>query len=356
MNTTLRENIIFGESFEQDRYEKVLEACCLWTDIELLGGAGDLTEIGERGVTLSGGQKQRVSLARAAYSRPEVVLLDDPLSALDAGTAKVIFENLSSLLSGSAIVLVTHAAHFLSRVDKILVISEGRMTFAGTWTELLEFEPSDEKTKDAVDHIRSSVQEGSSEQPNGDTATNKSKAECRSGRASKIELGGKLMTVEEREHGLSSLNTWLLWFQRAGGVWFLLGHVIFMAVDRGTYFAVEYWLARWTEGADETVEVFGFEFAPQSDGRSAQAKYLIVYGLIIVTSIVATFARYVLKRSALYRNAGCAIFPRRLTLFVLVSFFIPGTDLNGLVSSILFYDVSTLAYTTLDLNSLPFLL
>lgn len=56
MNTTLRENILFGEPFDQDRYERVLEACCLWTDIELLGESGDLTEIGERGVTLSGGK------------------------------------------------------------------------------------------------------------------------------------------------------------------------------------------------------------------------------------------------------------------------------------------------------------
>jgi len=56
MNTTLRENVLFGQPFELERYEKVLEACCLWHDVELLGKAGDLTEIGERGVTLSGGK------------------------------------------------------------------------------------------------------------------------------------------------------------------------------------------------------------------------------------------------------------------------------------------------------------
>lgn len=56
MNTTLRENILFGKPFEQEWYEKVLGMCCLWPDIKLLGEAGDLTEIGERGVTLSGGE------------------------------------------------------------------------------------------------------------------------------------------------------------------------------------------------------------------------------------------------------------------------------------------------------------
>jgi ABC-type multidrug transport system fused ATPase/permease subunit len=65
MNSTLRENILFGEHFEEERYEKVLEACCLWPDIELLGEAGDLTEIGERGVTLSGGKSIPASITRS---------------------------------------------------------------------------------------------------------------------------------------------------------------------------------------------------------------------------------------------------------------------------------------------------
>jgi len=56
LNTTIRENILFGLPFEQDVYDKVLDACCLRPDLEQLGGAKDLTEIGERGVTLSGGE------------------------------------------------------------------------------------------------------------------------------------------------------------------------------------------------------------------------------------------------------------------------------------------------------------
>ena len=78
-------------------------------------------------------------------------------------------------------------------------------------------------------------------------------------------------TTEEREHGLSSISTWLLWFQRAGGIPFLAVHILFMTFDRGVYFAVEYWLARWTEGAYDSITVFGIEFAPQTDGLSAQA-------------------------------------------------------------------------------------
>ncbi|CAB9504527.1 Oligomycin resistance ATP-dependent permease YOR1 [Seminavis robusta] len=294
MNTSLRENILFGESFEQERYERVLEACCLWPDIELLGEAGDLTEIGERGVTLSGGQQQRVSIARAAYSRPDVVLLDDPLSALDAGTSKTIFDNLKSLLAGSAIVLVTHAAHFLSKVDRIALVSDSRIQFLGTWPELLDFKPHDAKTLDAVEHIRSSVQEDTSEknetEPNQGTRKSVSN-EAGNGRASTLQKSKKIMTVEEREHGLSSLATWLLWFKHAGGIPFIVAHVLFMTIDRFTYVAVEYWLARWTEGAYEPVEVFGITFAPQTDGRSAQADYVLVYVLLIAFSVFSTFLR-----------------------------------------------------------------
>lgn len=78
---SIRDNILFGQPFEIDRYWEVIEACALRTDLELLED-GDWTEIGERGISLSGGQKARVALARAVYARSQVVLLDDPLSAV----------------------------------------------------------------------------------------------------------------------------------------------------------------------------------------------------------------------------------------------------------------------------------
>ena len=72
------------------RYQEVLRICSLIKDLEMLP-YGDLTEIGERGVTLSGGQKQRVQLARALYQDADVYLLDDPFSAVDAHTSTTLF-------------------------------------------------------------------------------------------------------------------------------------------------------------------------------------------------------------------------------------------------------------------------
>ena len=89
-NASLRENIIFGRSEISEVYEKVLHACALTADLESLPG-GDQTEIGEKGINLSGGQKQRISLARAVYSNSDIILMDDPLSSVDA-KAGLIFE------------------------------------------------------------------------------------------------------------------------------------------------------------------------------------------------------------------------------------------------------------------------
>ena len=83
MNSTLKENIVFGSPFDAERYARVLRVCALLPDLEILP-KGDETEIGEKGINLSGGQKHRVSLARAAYQGAQVVLLDDPLSAVRA--------------------------------------------------------------------------------------------------------------------------------------------------------------------------------------------------------------------------------------------------------------------------------
>lgn len=208
-------------------------------------------------------------------------------SALDAGTSKQVFDRLiKKFFSETAVVLVTHAAHILNRVDNVMVITEGHNKFIGSWSELVKFHPDDEKTRTAIDHIRLSVQDehsGEEEQSSADILDDEG--------ASREVTKRSLMTTEEREHGISSVKTWLLWFKHAGGFYYVGIFVILMVVDRFAYVALEWWLARWTEGADESVTVFGVTFPPQTDGRSAQYQYLLVYSLILVVSLVGTLAR-----------------------------------------------------------------
>ena len=90
--------------------------------------AGDLTEIGEAGVTLSGGQKARISLARAVYKRPDVIFMDDPISALDTKTRKGIFEDVfQGLLKDKTRILVTHAVDYVHLADKVVIMDQGKI-------------------------------------------------------------------------------------------------------------------------------------------------------------------------------------------------------------------------------------
>jgi len=144
MNTTVRDNIVFGNVFDQDRYRRVLTACGLEPDLTSLP-AGDMTEIGERGINLSGGQKQRVSLARATYDNADIYLLDDPLSAVDAHVDRHLWDNLigpEGLLKDKTRILVTHGIHHLEHVDQIVVIRSGEIAELGRYQELVDAKQS----------------------------------------------------------------------------------------------------------------------------------------------------------------------------------------------------------------------
>lgn len=90
-NETFRNNILFDKEYDEEFYHEIIDNCSLLPDLEILP-LYDQTEIGEKGINLSGGQKQRISLARALYSKADIYLLDDPLSAVDAHVGKSIFE------------------------------------------------------------------------------------------------------------------------------------------------------------------------------------------------------------------------------------------------------------------------
>ena len=143
-NGTIRENIIFGapREWDEEHYRNILYATCLWEDCASLP-AGDMTVVGEKGVTLSGGQKQRISLARAAYGTPKIILLDDPLSALDAHTARKVFDRLLHPTDGllqkfnCTRILVTHAVQYLPFCHNLLVLDEGKQIYYGNFTNLV---------------------------------------------------------------------------------------------------------------------------------------------------------------------------------------------------------------------------
>ncbi|KAK3126734.1 hypothetical protein QOZ80_7AG0561540 [Eleusine coracana subsp. coracana] len=135
---TVMDNILFGLEMDKERYREVIRVCGLEKDLEVME-LGDLTEIGERGITLSGGQRQRVQLARAVYQDCDVYLLDDVFSAVDAHTGAEIFkECVRGALQNKTVVLVTHQVDFLHDADAIHVMKDGKIVQSGKYSDLLQ--------------------------------------------------------------------------------------------------------------------------------------------------------------------------------------------------------------------------
>ena len=137
---SVRDNILFGNIFDSERYWSVLNACSLKEDVDSLQD-GDMTLIGERGMTLSGGQKARVSLARSVYHRADIYLLDDPLSAVDPQVGREIFNNcIQHFLKDKIVILVTHQNQYLQNADLVVIMSEGAVVSSGTYRYVIENE------------------------------------------------------------------------------------------------------------------------------------------------------------------------------------------------------------------------
>ncbi|KAL4437733.1 hypothetical protein ABPG74_012408 [Tetrahymena malaccensis] len=134
---TVRENILFGSQYDKQWYDHVAKNCCLLQDFNQMD-QGDLTFIGERGVNLSGGQKARICLARAVYSKSDLYLLDDPLSAVDSKVAKELFYScIKGVLKNKTVILVTHQIHFTRGCDRIVILDEsGSLKKIGNFDEL----------------------------------------------------------------------------------------------------------------------------------------------------------------------------------------------------------------------------
>lgn len=139
MNCSVRENILFGKRYDKKFYQKTIEACELISDFESLPD-GDGTLVGEKGISLSGGQKARLSLARAVYSRADIYLLDDVLSAVDSHVAKKITNAVlgsSGLLATKTIILATNSIRILSLANETVYLQKGEIVERGTYAELM---------------------------------------------------------------------------------------------------------------------------------------------------------------------------------------------------------------------------
>lgn len=136
-STTIRDNIRFIDpTLPQSEVEQAAQLADIATDIEEMPAGYD-TLVGERGVSLSGGQKQRLSIARALIAKPEILILDDALSAVDAKTEEAILSNLKAARQNKTTIIAAHRLSSVMHAKEIIVIEEGQIIERGTHQELL---------------------------------------------------------------------------------------------------------------------------------------------------------------------------------------------------------------------------
>ncbi|KAN0060307.1 hypothetical protein ACQY0O_007636 [Thecaphora frezii] len=253
-NATLRDNVLFGQPFDEEKYWEAIRLSELEADLAILP-AGDMTEIGEKGVNLSGGQKQRVNIARALYYDASIVCLDDPLSAVDAHVGKALFKNaiLGLHKKGCTVLLVTHALHFLPEVDRIITLQDGRIAEMGNYQQLStgngpfqklveEFGGEHEK-----DEEKKAAEEEALDGDSGSAAAD-TKAKKRSALTKgKDDKSGALMEAEERNTGSVAGRVYLSYLKFGNGIIMVPICLLSVTLMQAANILNSYWLIWWQD-------------------------------------------------------------------------------------------------------------
>ncbi|OLN82088.1 Oligomycin resistance ATP-dependent permease YOR1-like protein 1 [Colletotrichum chlorophyti] len=285
-NATVRDNILFGKEMDPEWYDEVINACALRPDLAMLPN-GDLTEIGERGITISGGQKQRLNIARAIYFDSDIVLMDDPLSAVDAHVGRHIFDNaILGLLKGKCRVLATHQLWVLNRCDRVIWMEGGKIQAVDTFDnlmrdhsgfqQLLETTAQEEKKDDTAPTNLTAVPEVSEK---------------------KKKKGAALMQQEER--AVSSVP-WAVYgdYIRASGSMLNAPFLIFLLLlSQGANIMTSLWLSYWTSRRYSLSD--GQYIGIYAGLGALQAVLMFVFSLLL--SILGTKSSKVMLRQAVTR-------------------------------------------------------
>ncbi|KAM8848529.1 ATP-binding cassette sub-family C member 5 isoform 1-T1 [Synchiropus picturatus] len=267
LNDSLKENILFGNEYDRDKYEAVLEACCLLPDLAELP-YGDMTEIGERGANLSGGQRQRVSLARALYSNRPILLLDDPLSAVDSCLGSLVFSKaIRGIAKGKTVLFVTHQLQYLPVCDDIILMKDGQISEHGSHAQLMA------KERDYANLFNSMQQENmvkenfknKQQTVAAETTTVVKVAKTVTVENKKAE---GLMKAEERGFGAVSWSVYGAYIQAAGGPFIFFVNIFFFLATTGSIAFSNWWLSYWIrQGSGNTSLILANETAPSDSMR-----------------------------------------------------------------------------------------
>ncbi|GIJ82162.1 hypothetical protein Asppvi_000667 [Aspergillus pseudoviridinutans] len=290
-NVSVRENILFGSDYDEEFYDRVIDACALRPDLDIFPN-GDQTEIGERGITVSGGQKQRINIARAVYSKADIVLMDDPLSAVDAHVGRHIMDKaICGLLKDKCRVLATHQLHVLSRCDRIIVMKEGSIDAIGTFDDLV-------RTNEHFRELMSSTSQ-QEKQSDDDVDQNSGKAEPAKDQIDKAKPAAALMSKEEVATGSVGWAVWKAYIT-ASGSFFLnfIAFLVLLACLNGGLIMTGLWVSYWTSDKFKNLTL-GQYLGIYAGICAAQA--LAMYGFALHVTISAAHSSKTMLQRAIYR-------------------------------------------------------
>ncbi|KAI1075235.1 ATP-binding cassette transporter protein YOR1-like protein [Whalleya microplaca] len=288
-NASVRNNILFGKEMDRPWYKEVVKACALEQDLEMLPN-GDATEIGERGITISGGQKQRLNIARAIYFDADIVLMDDPLSAVDAHVGRHIMDNaILGLLKDKCRILATHQLWVLNRCDRIIWMDGGKIQAIDTFDKLMEnhagFKTLMETT--AVEEEREKVPAAIEDKPAEGAKDRKKK-----------KRGQGLMQAEERAVASVPWSVYTDYVRASGSILNAPFTIAVLLLSQGANIMTSLWLSYWT--SDHFGLSTGIYIGVYAGLGTLQA--LLMFTFSIMLTIFGTNASKTLLRQAVTKT------------------------------------------------------
>lgn len=250
---------------------------------------GDTTEVGERGITISGGQKQRLNIARAIYFDADIVIMDDPLSAVDAHVGRHIFDHaILGLLKDKCRILATHQLWVLNRCDRIIWMEGGKIQAVDTFDNLMANDAG-------FRHLMETTAVEETEEKE-DNATETKTGEM--SRKKKMKKGPGLMQAEERAVASVPWSVYGQYVKASGTA--LSAPLVFLALilSQGANISTSLWLSWWT--SDQYRFSTGTYIGVYAALGSVQA--LLMFAFSLMLTIFGTNASKTLLRKAVTRT------------------------------------------------------
>jgi ATP-binding cassette, subfamily C (CFTR/MRP), member 4 len=285
MNGTAQENILLGLDWDEDWYTRVIQSCGLEPDFTQWQH-GDNTILGDRGVQCSGGQRSRIGLARALYRDPQVLLLDDPMSAVDTKVGRLIYQSAIEALAvqrGKCVILATHQHQFVvGTKTRCILLENGRICATGTYAECMETDASTSQLENF----------SSKEVPRNDTDDTRMTGD-ETDESSEVEKPSRgkdndnaITTSEQNEQkeirttGIVKPNTWWAYAKAMGGINVAVALLLCFSCTQAASLVSLVQISLWAEELPEDQNSY---------------RWLIIIGGLAAGTVVLSIARALLS-------------------------------------------------------------